>query len=129
MNKHDFSITVIDDDETVHYIIRTLVKRENPAAKVNSFTNPIEFLTAYTDDFSSDGILLDINMPKMDGWQLLERLKKIPFSIPIYMFSSSADTRDVDRITKYDIVKGYIVKPLTSEKLRTLLSHIAGVSV
>jgi CheY-like chemotaxis protein len=122
MGTESLSVTIIDDDETVHYIIKTMIRRQNPKASVNCYISASAFLSAYNENFTSNGILLDINMPKMDGWQLLDKLKHLDFKIPIYMFSSSSNQQDLDRMHRYDIVKGYIVKPLTTEKLTTLLS-------
>jgi FixJ family two-component response regulator len=124
MKTDDFLVTVIDDDETMHYILRTLIKRENPKIAISSYTNALDFLNVYNNRFVSDGILLDINMPRMNGWELLDKLEIEGFNTPVYMFSSSADSRDVARISKYPFVKGYFVKPLTTEKIRELLSQI-----
>jgi CheY-like chemotaxis protein len=124
MKSDDLSVTIIDDDETVHYIIKTMIKRENPRIAISSFRSAIEFLNTYTENFVSDGILLDINMPGMSGWELLDRLTQIPFNIPVYMFSSSGSLRDLDRSSRYGFVKGYFIKPLTTETLRSLLSQI-----
>jgi CheY-like chemotaxis protein len=115
------SVTIIDDDETVHYIIKTMIRRQNPNVVVNCYSSARAFLESYDENFVSNGILLDINMPKMDGWQLLDKLKPLDFKIPIYMFSSSSNAYDMNRVQQYDIVKGYIVKPLTTEKLTALL--------
>jgi CheY-like chemotaxis protein len=129
MKTDDLSVTIIDDDETVHYIIRTLIKRENPRIAISSFTNAIDFLNRYTENFVCDGILLDINMPRMSGWDLLDRLKQIPFNVPVYMFSSSGSLRDIEQSSRYHFVKGYFVKPLTTDTLRSLLSQIEKTAV
>jgi CheY-like chemotaxis protein len=124
MKSDDLSVTVIDDDETVHYILKTLIRRENPRIAISSFTNAIEFLKAYSNNFVCDGILLDINMPRMTGWELLDQLEHLDFKIPVYMFSSSSNSRDMERISDYSFVKGYFIKPMTTDRLRSLLSQI-----
>lgn len=121
----DISITIIDDDEIAHYLVTIFLKRELPQASIRSFLSAMEFLTALKDEhFETDGILLDISMPRMTGWDLADRLKTTAFNTPIHILSSSADSRDVQRAENYSFVKSYIVKPLTVEKLREFLADV-----
>lgn len=73
-----------------------------------------------------DVILLDLNMPIMDGWQLLDELIKIPNSknIPIYIVSSSVDSRDFEKAKSYELVSNYIVKPFSVSKIKSLLQEL-----
>ncbi|MCF4102535.1 response regulator [Gillisia sp. M10.2A] len=70
-----------------------------------------------------DIILLDLNMPIMDGWQFLDEFIQIPCDteITIYIVSSSIDPADVIRAKTYDRVNNYIVKPITIERLKKVL--------
>ncbi|HEY0655520.1 MAG TPA: response regulator [Chryseosolibacter sp.] len=123
--RNDLSITIIDDDEIAHYLVSIFVKRELPTAIIHSFLSATEFLTAFNHgDFETDGILLDISMPKMTGWELADRLKTTTFNTPVHILSSSADSRDIQRADDYSFVKNYIVKPLTVEKLRSFLDDV-----
>jgi len=62
-------------------------------------------------------ILLDINMPVMDGWDFLEWVKNnrhlFAKNVPIFMVSSSIDWRDIERAKSYESVMDYMSKPLT----------------
>ena len=73
-----------------------------------------------------DVILLDLNMPIMDGWQFLDELVKIPNAekIPIYIVSSSVDSRDIDKAKSYDIVNNYIIKPFSVSKIKDLIEEL-----
>lgn len=66
-------------------------------------------------------ILLDINMPVLNGWEFLdefiELLPQIPTTIPVYMLSSTIDQADFDKAETYSVVKGFYSKPLTRENL------------
>lgn len=70
-----------------------------------------------------DMILLDLNMPIMDGWQFLDEFTKIKTEkkITIYIITSSIDPADVTRSKAYQNVNNYIVKPITMETLKQLL--------
>ena len=63
-------------------------------------------------------ILLDINMPMMDGFELLDHLTQHGPAIeaPIYILSSSTSKADVERSMSYKIT-GYLVKPITHSTL------------
>lgn len=66
-------------------------------------------------------ILLDINVPVLNGWEFLdefiELLPQIPTTIPVYMLSSTIDQADFDKAETYSVVKGFYSKPLTRENL------------
>jgi CheY-like chemotaxis protein len=72
-------------------------------------------------------ILLDINMPIMDGWQFLDEFVKIESHklITIYIVSSSIDPQDIKRAKKYQNISNYIVKPITIKKLKTIMRDYA----
>ena len=72
---------------------------------------------AYTDPASAPHpglILLDLNMPKKDGWKALQEIKNAPMlrHIPIVILTTSKAQQDVDR--SYDLgVNSFITKPVT----------------
>ncbi|WP_179343852.1 response regulator [Winogradskyella ursingii] len=76
-----------------------------------------------------DVILLDINMPIMDGWQFLDEFIKIESSkeITIFIVSSSIDPADKERVKQYQNVSNYIVKPISIEKLKRISEGITEV--
>lgn len=83
--------------------------------------NGLDFLRENASNLANipDVLLLDINMPVIDGWTFLDILmKEIPAvteKMRIYIVSSSIDTRDLEKVKEYDIVKEYLVKPLNSD--------------
>jgi CheY-like chemotaxis protein len=68
-------------------------------------------------------ILLDLNMPVMDGWQFLDQFVQIPTSkkIIIYIVTSSIDPEDLNRAKSYEVVSNYIVKPINIETLTEIM--------
>ena len=72
-----------------------------------------------------DIILLDINMPVMDGWEFLEAYKSIKSelskSIKIYMASSSISVNDFEKAKLYSEVLDYLIKPISIFKIQELL--------
>jgi CheY-like chemotaxis protein len=74
-------------------------------------------------------IFLDINMPLMDGKQCLRALKSIPElqSIPVIMYSTSTDTREIQECYKLG-AEDFLIKPHSYEKLVNDLSSIFALS-
>ncbi|WP_375253690.1 response regulator [Dokdonia donghaensis] len=73
-----------------------------------------------------DVILLDINMPILDGWQFLDGIITIDVvkEITIFIVTSSIDPRDKEKAETYSNVKNFIVKPITQDKLNDLMSQM-----
>ncbi len=67
-------------------------------------------------------ILLDLNMPVLDGWQFLDAITTfdIDKEITIFIVSSSIDPKDKERAQHYKYVKNFIIKPISKLKLQQL---------
>ncbi len=119
-------VLIIDDDEISNFISQKLLEQCKVAEEINSYDNAREALT-FIDTCISRGkavpdmILLDINMPLMNGWDFLKRFEAIPGiskeTTKLYILSSSVYSKDFDTAAKHELVSGYIVKPLSKEKL------------
>lgn len=69
-------------------------------------------------------VLLDLNMPVMNGWEFLEICHSRPYADQIFIVivTSSSYKMDSERAAKYEKVVGYYQKPLTVEKLSEIFS-------
>ena len=69
-------------------------------------------------------VFMDINMPAINGWDVIESLEKMNKevfkNIHIYMTSAADHPRDIERINQHLIIKGFVSKPITAEKIITL---------
>lgn len=115
---------VIDDDKIVHFLTTHLFRIDYPDWVVIPFFNGKEALDAIESNTAPlpQLILLDINMPVMDGWEFLERLNELDeaHDTEVAMVSSSVDPRDKARIVGYPMVNNYLLKPVTREKIARL---------
>lgn len=130
--KIDFSI-VIDDDPIFSFGIQRMMKMLEFSKSIMSFENgedAIKFLTPLMKDPTAlpDVILLDVNMPIMNGWEFLDEFIKIEKQsrkkVIIYVVSSSVDARDVEKAKQYGVVSDYVVKPITIDSLKDLKERI-----
>jgi two-component system, chemotaxis family, chemotaxis protein CheY len=125
-------VYVVDDDKVFHFIIKKLLMNNKIDVNPDFFENgllAIEKLKRNLDKGENppDLILLDINMPILDGWQFLEEFKeikdKLKKDVIIYIVSSSDDKADKNRAKSFEKeVKDYYLKPMTSEDLKTIFS-------
>ena len=122
------SICVIDDDQIYQLIIKKVVERTEEFESVCFYSDGLDAC----EDFKSpkyelpEIILLDINMPQMDGWQFLDCLisSKPDFDkeTAIYIVSSSIAYSDRTKAESYTQVSGFLSKPLSVEKLKEIAS-------
>lgn len=122
---------IIDDDQIYVFGLRKLIDFHKYSKNLLVFKNGAEAIKYMkplitSSDELPDVILLDINMPVMDGWQFLDEFVKIkPLikkKITIYMVSSSIDEADLERAKTYEEVSDFIVKPVKAEDLEKMLS-------
>ncbi len=122
---------IIDDDEIFIYGAKKLMQLTNFCNGFLIFHNGEEALNYLkpvieNGENAPDLILLDLNMPVMDGWQFLDAFIQIPNSkkITLYIVTSSIDQRDIERVKQYDIVSNYLIKPITTEQLQDIINTI-----
>jgi CheY-like chemotaxis protein len=117
---------IIDDDPIFVYSLKKLISLRNYCDEVFSFPNGADALEALknannTGILMPDIILLDINMPIMDGWEFLVEYAKLKPEInkPITLFilTSSINDQDIKRAKAIESVNSYITKPVTQAKL------------
>lgn len=124
------NVCVIDDDQIYQLIIRKAVERAGVYDSICFYNDGSE---AFEDLLNSkkvlpELILLDINMPQMDGWQFLDGLIKhrpdFDRETTIYIVSSSIAFSDRTKAESYKQVSGFLSKPLSVEKLKEIaLKH------
>ncbi|GHC59481.1 response regulator [Ulvibacter litoralis] len=128
---NQYNICVIDDDNIYQYTISKTIKAYNLAKDILVFSDGEEALDFFIRNLDHsenlpDIVLLDINMPIMDGFQFMEEYIKIKpkvgKKILIYMVSSSVDSKDIERAKRISGVSDYIIKPIKPGELILIIN-------
>ena len=127
MSKVDIAC-IIDDDYIFVFGTKRMMELSDFCNSFMIFKNGREAINALAPLLISgkiipEIILLDINMPIMDGWEFLDEFTQIETHklITIYVVSSSIDPADMNRVDNYKSVTNYIIKPISMEILRQIM--------
>ena len=122
---------LIDDDEIYIFTAKKLINKTDFSEEVKFFYNGKEALEAiksklYNEEELPEVILLDLNMPIMDGWQFLDEFIRIKTkkTIKVFIVSSSVNPVDLERAKTYNMVSNYTVKPISREKLKEITEEV-----
>lgn len=124
------SIFVVEDDPISSFVIKLAIDQHPAFMECKEFKNgqvAVEYLSVNNEvTFLPELILLDINMPIMDGWDFLDMFSNMPVSknIPVVMLTSSINPDDMKKAQSHELVRGFLSKPLNKEKLDEILTYI-----
>jgi len=130
-----FSFIIIDDSELDRFVTQKFLERTHTSRAIKAFHNAQHALDVigknpHVSELPTI-ILLDLQMPHMNGFDFVEEFEKLPPEVKknyriavLTILSSSNDPTDVDRIQNYEAVHRLIEKPLNKEKLLSLLNQV-----
>ena len=132
MNTRLVRILLVDDDEINNFISIKLIKKVLLNTEISACLNgkfaidELIEINRKAPDQLPDYILLDINMPIMNGWEFLDEYEKLNIDIAgktkIYIISSSVFSNDISKAKTYRSVKDFVSKPLNIEKINELFT-------
>ena len=128
-NDKNLHAIIIEDNKIFRFVFGNLLKGYGPQnIAITEFENGVDLLTHLEQEdegLDADFLFLDLNMPFLSGWELLDKLypylgKKLG-QPKIFIISSSISRLDQDNLKNYPFVNGYISKPFTKKFLFDLL--------
>ena len=115
-------VFLVDDDPIQNMITSQLVQISSSDAEYKVYSNGKEVIDGLETGLFPDVILLDINMPIMNGFDFLKVYKDYPQKANVFMLTSSLNDEDKGKASKYACVKGYYTKPVSPDKLSEIFS-------
>lgn len=130
----DLTVIIVDDDPTAAYLLERLIKHQkisNEVTVLSGGSQALDYFRAHEEDRTRYLVFLDINMPDMTGWQLIEAIERRPCAsrIGFLIVSSSIDQTDHDRIANYPSAIAFLEKPVSRkmlEEIKELIGHSSG---
>ena len=111
MGENKQKILIIDDEDDIRLFVSTRLQRAG--YETSEAPNGLDGLRRFYSD-RPDLVVLDLAMPEMDGWQVLERIREVS-SVPVLMLSAAAQERDKIR----GLTGGaddYVTKPFSGDE-------------
>jgi CheY-like chemotaxis protein len=127
------NLLLVDDDSVFTFLNRKILEKLGITAAIDTAPNGQEALDLINSGYVKtsslpDVILLDLNMPVMDGFSFIEEFRRLNLNghdnVEIIIVTSSEDTRDLERAKELGIEQ-VLTKPLTDQALRTALLRSA----
>ncbi|MGR7813543.1 response regulator [Lacinutrix undariae] len=125
------NICIIDDDPIYIFAVKRILELSELGENFIIYKNGEKAIKGITETINNneklpDLILLDINMPVMDGWQFLDQflLLNPPKSTILFIASSSIDYVDIEKSKTYDIIANYLLKPFSRKQILEMVENI-----
>ena len=128
------TIVILDDSEADRYLVHRTIERARLDVRVVQYSTALEAVEDFTDETRFVAqlgespppvlVLLDINMPRMNGFEFLERLQKEGASkreqVVVMMLTSSNNPAERERAKSFDLVVDFLEKPISAEQLLSI---------
>ncbi|MBI1267152.1 MAG: response regulator [Cryomorphaceae bacterium] len=121
---------LIDDDVILNILHQEVIRKVDPSGEItvyNSSVRGLDYLKLILEKNEAlpNYIFLDIRMPEMNGFEVLDELMKHPQSqfekTRIFMLTSSLDDRDKTKAESYPIITGFRGKTVTTTMLKEII--------
>lgn len=124
---------LIDDEEVFNFIHTQVIQLIEPDAQIKEIRSSSGALQCIKENLNKadqfpDVILVDINMPEMNGFELMEELQQLSSSFTkkahIYMVTSSLFESDRKRAETFSVLTGFMEKPIGASDAEKIIANL-----
>lgn len=123
------NILIVDDSALTRAAIKRILEMvdEIEAGEIYEAENGLKAISVLMNN-RVDLVLADLNMPKMNGVEMVARMKKNPETadVPVVVVSTESNHKKIDKLMEQGVA-GYLHKPFTPEEFKNVLNDIVGV--
>ncbi|MEP1032127.1 response regulator [Ekhidna sp.] len=120
----ELHILLIDDDPMINFLNKIIIEKSNIGAKISEITQAEHALKEISvGNLNPSLILLDLNMPVMDGWEFVEQFEKLSnrsLGAKIIILSSSINPSDKEKASSLSTISDFYSKPLSLEMIKEI---------
>ena len=117
-------VLIVDDDPSVGYTVKNGLESLDPEYNVTSVDRGQKCLELLENNQNPDIILLDVMMPEMSGWEVINRIKRNPSWEKIPIIFLTARTDDIAKNAGNFLAEDYIEKPCEIPELKRRIDKI-----
>ncbi|MGD9970030.1 MAG: response regulator [Sulfuricurvum sp.] len=118
-------ILIAEDEEFNQMVIEGMIEILYPEIAIDMVSNGVEALEKLKAE-PYDLLLTDIDMPVMNGYELMDELRSLDLNIPKVCITAFAISGDREKLLMHGF-DGYISKPVDMDELKTALDHYFGM--
>ena len=124
---------IIDDSQLDCFIGEKIIQNTGTFSSVKSYTQAVEAYEIIKNSDPSPAeaitiIVLDIQMPVMNGFQFVEAFERLPEDVranyAIFMFSSSINENDKNRLENHPCIRKFYGKPISKEIVASIVGSL-----
>lgn len=121
------TLLLIDDNHVDQMLYKRIIDRSGLVNELIQCQRAEDALQQLAEGLTPDAILLDINMPGMNGFDFLEAVNNsfgTDFLAPVVMLTTSENPNDLTKAKQYQVVKDYFQKPLEPQQLQSVVQLV-----
>ena len=119
--RDNYKYLIIDDEPMNRMVLTTMIKTFDKKSLIDTANNGVEGLEKILQH-KYDLIFLDKRMPKMGGYEVLEKLNELKIKVNVYLLTADGDNETIAKTKEFNA--GYIAKPVTLSTLKSVVSDI-----
>jgi len=120
------SVFLVEDNPADQLLAREIILAAHPDTRITVVEDgekAIDAVEHWSKPDSPDVVFLDLNLPRINGHEVLEHIKKRNPHIPVIILTGSNSERDIERARRYNIAD-YIIKPIGLKELEEVILRV-----